>query len=74
MSDNGDDRNVALNFLAGMGVGALIGAVAALLLAPQSGRETRDGIKSAAEDLKVKADKVMADLSESSDELVRKSK
>jgi gas vesicle protein len=74
MSENGEDRNVALNFLAGMGVGALIGAVAALLLAPKSGTETRDDIKCAAEDLKTKADKVMHDLSESSDELVKKSK
>jgi gas vesicle protein len=74
MSDNGEDRNVGLNFLAGMGVGALIGAVAALLLAPKSGRETRDDIKGAAEDLKTKADKAMRDLSESSEELVRKSK
>ena len=74
MSDNGDDRNVALNFLAGMGVGALIGAVAALLLAPKSGRETRDDIKGAADDLKTKADKVMHDISESSEELVKRSK
>lgn len=74
MSDNSDDRNVALNFLAGLGVGALAGAVAALLLAPKSGRETREDIKSSAEELKDKADKAMHDLSESSEELVKKSK
>jgi len=74
MSENGEDRNVALNFLAGMGVGALVGAVAALLLAPKSGSETRDDIKCAAEEFKTKADKMMHDLSTSSDELVRKSK
>jgi len=74
MSNDGDERNVALNFLAGMGVGALLGAVAALLLAPKSGKETRDDIKSAAEDLKEKADKVIHDLSESSEELVKRSK
>lgn len=74
MSDNSEDRNVALNFLAGMGVGALVGAVAALLLAPKSGQEAREDIRSAAEDLKTKADKVMHDLSESSEELVQKSK
>lgn len=73
MSDS-DDRNVALNFLAGLGVGALVGAVAALLLAPKSGQETRDDIKTAADELKEKADKVMHDLSESSEELVQKSK
>lgn len=74
MSNNGDDRNVALNFLAGLGVGALVGAVAALLLAPKSGSETREDIRAAAEDLKDKADKAMQDLSESSEELVKKSK
>jgi gas vesicle protein len=74
MSDNSDDRNVALNFLAGMGVGALVGAMAALLLAPKSGKETRDDIRTAADDLKEKADKAMHDLSESSEELVQKSK
>jgi len=74
MSDNSDERNVALNFLAGMGVGALVGAVAALLLAPKSGKETRDDIRMAADDLKEKADKAMHDLSESSEELVQKSK
>lgn len=74
MSDRSEDRNLALNFLAGLGVGALVGAVAALLLAPKSGSETRQDIKSAAEDLKEKADKAMHELSESSEELVQKSK
>ena len=74
MSDNGEDRNIVLNFLAGLGVGALVGAVAALMLAPKSGSETREDIKNTADDLKVKADKVMHDISESSDELVKKSK
>jgi gas vesicle protein len=74
MSNGSNDNNVALNFLAGLGVGALVGAVAALLLAPQSGKDTREDIKAAADDLRVKADKVISDLSVSSDELVKKSK
>lgn len=74
MSNGSDDRNVALNFLAGLGVGALVGAVAALLLAPQSGKDTREDIRAATDDLRVKADKVISDLSISSDELVKKSK
>lgn len=74
MSNGSDDKNVALNFLAGLGVGALVGAVAALLLAPQSGKDTREDIKAAADDLRNKADRVISDLSVSSDELVKKSK
>ena len=69
-----DERSVVLNFLAGMGLGALIGAATALLLAPKSGRETREDIKTAADELRTKADKVIHDLSESGDELVKKSK
>lgn len=74
MSNNSDDKNVALNFLAGLGLGALVGAVAALLLAPKSGKETREDIKVAADDLKEKADKALQELSTSSEELVQKSK
>jgi gas vesicle protein len=74
MSRDSEERNVTLNFLAGLGVGALVGAVAALLLAPKSGKDTREDIRAAADDLRHKADKVIADLSVSSEELVRKSK
>jgi gas vesicle protein len=73
MSSN-DDRNVAMNFLAGLGLGALLGAAAALLLAPKSGVETRQDIAGAAEDIRDKAGKMVKDLSESSEELVKKSK
>ena len=69
-----DERNVAINFLAGLGLGALIGAAAALLLAPKPGTETRQDIASAAEDLRDKAGKIVKDLSQSSEELVKKSK
>lgn len=71
---NNEDRNVLLNFLAGMGLGALVGAATALVLAPKSGKETRDDIRTAAEDLRTRADKVIHDLSESSEDLVKKSK
>lgn len=73
MSDN-EDRNVGINFLAGLGLGALIGAAAALLLAPKSGTETRQDIVNATEDLRIKANKAMQDLSTSSEELVKKSR
>lgn len=74
MSNESEEKSVVMNFLAGMGLGALIGAAAALVLAPKAGDETRQDIKNAAEDLRLKADKMMHDLSESSDELVKKSK
>ena len=41
MSDR-DDQNVLLNLLAGIGIGAILGAVAGILLAPKPGRETRE--------------------------------
>ena len=74
MSSNDEQKSVVLNFLAGMGIGALIGAGTALLLAPKSGKETRKDIKTAADELRTKTDKVMHDLSESGEELVKKSK
>jgi gas vesicle protein len=74
MSNDREDRSVVVNFLAGLGLGALIGAVTALMLAPKSGPETRQDIANAADDLKKKANKVVHDLSESSEELVKKSK
>ena len=74
MSNDHDEKSVVVNFLAGLGLGALIGAVTALMLAPKSGTETRQDIANAADDFKKKADKVVHDLSESSEELVKKSK
>ena len=61
MSDN-EDRGVLLNFLAGVGIGAIVGAAAALVLAPKSGSETREDLK-----------KVVQDLSKSTEELRRRS-
>ncbi len=75
MSNQEDEgKSVVLNFLAGLGLGALIGAATALLIAPKSGDETRQDIKNATDDIKSKAGKVMQDLSDSSEELVKKSK
>jgi gas vesicle protein len=74
MSRDREDRGVFGNFLAGLGLGALIGAIAALLLAPKSGEETREDIAKAAEDLKKKANKVVEELTESAEELAKKSK
>ncbi|MCE5198232.1 MAG: YtxH domain-containing protein [Armatimonadota bacterium] len=74
MNENREEKSVVLNFLAGMGLGALIGAAAALLTAPKSGNETREDLKHVAGDIRDKASKVAHDLSESSDDLVKKSK
>lgn len=74
MSDNNEDKSVVVNFLAGLGLGALIGAATALLLAPKSGEETRQDLANKAEDIREKANKVVHDLSQSSEELVKKSK
>ena len=45
-----DDEQNALSFVAGLAIGALIGAGAALLMAPQPGRKTRKQIARTAED------------------------
>jgi len=74
MSNSEEEKGVVVNFLAGLGLGALIGAATALLLAPKSGVETREDLKHVAEDMRTKADKVIKDVSESGDELVKKSK
>ncbi|APV43897.1 YtxH-like protein [Dehalogenimonas formicexedens] len=49
---------------AGVLAGAAIGAGAALLLAPQSGRETRKDVRKRVEDLKAQADSFVADIKE----------
>lgn len=45
-----DNESGTLNFLIGMLFGAIIGAVAALLMAPQPGRKTRKKLLRTAED------------------------
>jgi gas vesicle protein len=45
MNNYGDEeRNIAVGVLAGIGIGVLVGAVTALLLAPKTGEETRDDV------------------------------
>lgn len=47
-----EDKGVMVYFLAGVGVGALIGAAAGLLLAPKAGTETREELSHKFDDLK----------------------
>lgn len=45
-----EDERAAFSFVTGLALGALLGAGAALLMAPQSGRRTRKQIARTAED------------------------
>jgi gas vesicle protein len=62
VSDQDRSSDSVLSLLAGIGLGALVGAMAALLLAPQSGADTRHQIRETADD-------VVGKLRESVDEL-----
>ncbi len=49
--NNEEDRSVLVSVLAGIGIGVLVGAVTGLLLAPKSGKETRDDLGKSMQDL-----------------------
>lgn len=55
MNEN-DDKNVLLYMLAGVGLGALIGAAAGLLFAPKAGTETREDLTHKFKELKGKTE------------------
>jgi gas vesicle protein len=54
MHEHDDEKSTWLYFMAGVGVGALIGAAAGLLFAPKSGVETREDLSKKFDDLKHK--------------------
>jgi len=56
MSDNNNDSNSMLYLLAGVGLGAIIGAAAGLLFAPKAGTETRDDLNEKFTELKSKTE------------------
>ncbi len=56
LRDHDDDSNALLYLLAGVGLGALIGAAAGLLFAPKSGNELRDDIGGRFKELRGKTD------------------
>jgi gas vesicle protein len=66
----GDRNDTLLNLLAGVGIGALVGAAAALLLAPQSGQETRTQIRGPADDVLVKLRDTVEEMRGKVDEMV----
>ena len=64
-----NDSNMA-GFLAGAVIDGAVGAVAALLLAPKSGREIRDDIAERSEDLYDKAKDYFVETEEGAEEVV----
>jgi gas vesicle protein len=57
-------------FLAGFVVGGALGAIAGVLLAPQSGEETRDLLNDASKDVVKKTDKTVKEIQEKADSVV----
>jgi len=70
VSNDGREGNDGLvSLLAGVGVGMLVGALAALLLAPQPGTETRAQIRGSADDAILKLKDSMDSLRAKVDEV-----
>ena len=57
-------------FLAGIAIGATIGAVAGILLAPKSGAETREMLGDMASDMAKKTDETVKDIKRRADNIV----
>lgn len=57
-------------FLAGAIIGGAIGAIAGILLAPQSGEETRELLNDASKDVAKKTDKTVREIQDKADVVV----
>ncbi len=68
------DRTGGVDFLAGFLVGALVGAAAGLLLAPQTGEETRTLIRDKGIELKDQASELSAEALKRAEELQQQAK
>jgi gas vesicle protein len=55
-NNNNEDSNVVIYMLAGVGLGAIIGAAAGLLFAPKPGAEMRDELADKFKELKGKTE------------------
>ncbi len=66
-----EDR-CGVNFILGVFVGAFVGASVAILLAPQSGAETRTQLKDSAEKVRDKFEKYSRDFRDDAGELVER--
>ena len=56
MAKHDDDSNVLIYMLAGVGLGAIIGAAAGLLFAPKAGTELREDLSDKFKELKGKTE------------------
>lgn len=61
MSRESEENNSFLYLLAGVGLGAIIGAAAGLLLAPKAGTETREELAEKLKELKGKTEEWIAE-------------
>lgn len=68
------DRSDGVGFVFGLLVGALVGASIAVILAPQSGADTRETLRNRAKDLRDKAQDLMAEVKDDAGEWVEKGK
>ena len=69
-----DDRREGIGFVLGLLVGALVGASIAVILAPQSGAETLETIRSKAGDFRSKASDLISEVKDDANEWVLKGK
>lgn len=61
MSNHNDDSSALIYVLAGVGLGAIIGAAAGLLFAPKAGTETQAELAEKFKELKSKTDEWIAE-------------
>lgn len=61
LSNRDDDNNALIYLLAGVGLGAIIGAAAGILLAPKAGEETRGEIAEKYKELRSKTEEWIAE-------------
>ncbi len=62
--------STATKFLCGFLIGGAVGAVAGILLAPKSGKETREMLKNSATDAMKKADETVKEIQAKADDVV----
>lgn len=62
--DNGDDRHGLVYVLAGIGLGALIGAAVGLLFAPKAGSELREDLGHKLDELKGKVSELTGEVTQ----------
>jgi gas vesicle protein len=69
-----EDRRDGVGFVFGLLVGALVGASIAVILAPQSGAETRETLRHKAHEVKGRANELATEFKEDAGEWVEKGK